>query len=487
MTDNQRNSFAGSIFDNVEENRVSDEAYVAAVGPTLATYMRRAVRLMELLDRDHNQLVVASRDLVAWLDERFQAYNELQFSLQMTAENYFLNNHLIRLDRRQHQRLEGLKETFLGQQINQITFSRGVGAGEVHELLRAMSAVRSRELPSMEGFAQPNLTVKYSTDQADGREYRRDKHRQVVDAYGGLVVKSLLFFQGLRKGTVSSARFIKRMLQRIADGLDEHAHVYIGLIGLRLLPAQDYVHATHTAILSMVIAHQLDLDRRDVVRCGMTAITRDIHRIQQDVANEAEAMNEAKLTLGTEQHFQTNLTTVVQLSRMGASDLVSALRLITSYERGFPYNRALPEYWYKEELRPHLLSRIIELASHYDLWTQGMSGVEAKSPDLALQTLMMQMGSHYDPTLSKMFINLVGFYPVGSTVELSTGVQAFVIRSPTPDRDDRRSTAHRPVVRLMEGSGRIMDLSQEIHQTVRITRIVPPGEVRQTPNAFFLF
>ena len=72
-------------------------------------------------------------------------------------------------------------------------------------------------------------------------------------------------------------------------------------------------------------------------------------------------------------------------------------------------------------------------------------------------------------------------------MELSTGEQAFVLRSPTFQGDDRLSNAHRPVVRLLDGSEQILDLSETRQQHIRVIRIVPKEERRERPSAFFLF
>ena len=98
------------------------------------------------------------------------------------------------------------------------------------------------------------------------------------------------------------------------------------------------------------------------------------------------------------------------------------------------------------------------------------------------------MGSHYDPMLTKLFINLVGVYPVGEIVLLSTGEQALVIRSPAiAESQKNKSVAHRPTVRMLDGSERILDLSAEEHTSIRILKILDREEAKSQPGAFFFF
>ncbi len=468
---------------SVEDGGKRNEAMADVVGPVLCTYMRRLLRQGQMLGAEHNQIAVTAREFVEELDAMFSEHDEKSFTLQMTPENFFLSGQLIKFDVRAFERLETLRKAFLESQVNQVEFSKGIGAGELCELVIAAKMVEHGELPTLELFKQPHLKISLATDLDEVSATRaKNDHRQVVEIYAGLLIKTLLYFARLKRGATPSTRHIKRLLQKMADQLDDHSDVFVGLLHMRLLPAQEFVHSANTAVLSMVMARAVGLSRHDVVRCGMTAISRDIHRVQGLIEQEEE-----EVELGAESHFKTNLSSVMTLSQMGTNDLVSALRLVTTYERGFPYNKPLPEFWYHEDMRPHLLSRIIEIASHFDIWTQGMEGREALTADLALHNLMAQMGTYYDPTLAKLFINVVGVYPVGSTVELSTGERALVIKSPIMELDQHLSNATRPTVKTLGVNARIMDLTAADHFSVKIVRIVPKEELDSQPSAMLLF
>lgn len=473
----------GTVF-TVESTTKRDDAVIKEIGPRLCTHLRKIFRLGEMLDPDHNQLVLATREMAEWIESSFVKSGESTLTLQMTADNFFINGQLMKLDNHQFARVVVLQEMLLKVQVNQVTFARGVGAGEVQSLCRSVLDVTRGKMASMELFVQPNLKLAFVATEDSSGMGLGDEFRKLVQVYAGLMIKSAVYFHQIRNHANPSTRNIKRMLQRMYDELEERADVLVGLINMKFFPSQDFIHAANTASLSMVLAHAVGLDRRDVVRCGLTAITQNIERYKQQDLFEDE---DAEIELGADSHYQTNLTSVITLSEMGTSDLVSALRLVTSYEKGFPYNRPLPKHWYEEELRPHLLSRIIEIASHFDIWLYGLEGYEAMEPDLALQSLMSQMGSHYDPALSKLFINLLGIYPVGSIVELSTGQHAFVLRSPSLKTEGKLSHAHRPVVRLMDDSGRIVDLCEIDNQHIRVLRIVPREEQQARPTAMFLF
>lgn len=460
------------------EIKVEDQ-FVFAVGPTLCTFLNRILKVVSMFNADHTQMNVAATDFVDWMKPQFERFNEDKFSLQITGKNFFLNGQLLKFDQRTFVRNSVFRDQFMSWSINQLTFHRGIGAGEVVQMGHAIhNALRSQTF-SLEFFKQPHLKLESVVEKELDLPETDDK-RQMIEMYAGLVVKTSIFFDRIKKGSNSSTRFVKRIVQKIADELDEHAFLFVGLINLRLIEGQDFIHATNTCIYSMLLAHACGLDRQDTVRCGMTALTQNIERLRSTT-------EETEFSVGDETHYGTNIGTVVTLSELGANDLLSALRLVTSYERGFPYDKPLPKNWYQEEMRPHVLSRIIEIARHYDIFTLGLQGSEPVDADRALQKMMSNMGGHYDPQLFKIFVNVVGIFPVGSVVALSTGDQAIVIRSPLLITGHGLSAANRPTVKMLDKTGRIVDLGQSQHRGLRITQMVPKSEIREQPGALFLF
>jgi len=480
MTETSTNTIQNTLFLQ-ERTTKTDDILVREVGPQICTFLSRIIKLSQLFAVEHAQTLQACREFAEWLEEAMRANSEEFLQLQMTDANYFVNGQLIRMDARAYATTLEVRTTLLGYALNQITFSRGIVSDELLELVRLLRDVRGAGTLSIQDFRQPHLELANVAEQELDVPETEDERRVIIEIYASLLVKASVYFHRLRRGAQPSSKYIKRLVQQIAERLGDQGDIFVGLINLRMVTGQDFVHAVNTSIYAMMLAEAIRLDRMDVVRCGMTAMTQDIDRLQV-----VEAESDETFSTGDETHFRTNLSAVTSMSRIGATDVLSALRLVTSYERGFPFNRPLPASWYREELKPHLLSRIVEIARHYDIATQGLEG-ETKTPDRALQAMMMTMGSHYDPNLMRIFVNVVGIYPVGCVVELSSRERAVVMRSPEVVTEDRISNAVRPIIRMLDGTERIIDLALEQNQGLRIVRIVEEKELSERPGAFFLF
>mgnify|MGYP001765210720 CR=1 FL=1 len=93
--------------------------------------------------------------------------------------------------------------------------------------------------------------------------------------------------------------------------------------------------------------------------------------------------------------------------------------------------------------KPHVFSRIVAVADAYDTVTAARRGTaQALRPDLAMKWIAVGLGSVYDPVVGKVFLRMMGAYPVGSVVQLDSGELAVVLRPPEARVD-------RPVVQVV--------------------------------------
>jgi hypothetical protein len=71
--------------------------------------------------------------------------------------------------------------------------------------------------------------------------------------------------------------------------------------------------------------------------------------------------------------------------------------------------------------KPSLFSRIVQLVDVYDAMTTVRPYQDARTPDHAIRVLVREKGATFDPLLVKVFVDMMGLYPVGTLVRLHTG------------------------------------------------------------------
>ena len=74
-----------------------------------------------------------------------------------------------------------------------------------------------------------------------------------------------------------------------------------------------------------------------------------------------------------------------------------------------------------------IMTKIVSIADQYDAMTSSrVYSRIPRPPDGALRIMMENGGSQLDPTLMKLFVNLIGVYPIGSLVLLNTREMGLV-------------------------------------------------------------
>jgi hypothetical protein len=156
-------------------------------------------------------------------------------------------------------------------------------------------------------------------------------------------------------------------------------------------------------------------------------------------------------------------------------DIVSTLRVLVTYERGCAFSQPISAPFYRSPRQLHLATRIIDLCRTYDLLIQGLEGYKTRRPDLAIEYIQSRSGEVFDGPLVELMISTLGVYPIGTTVLLSSGEKAVVIKTPDPTTDPRR-----PILRLLSlENPKVIDMSDKEYQTLDILKAIDidPGEI----------
>jgi hypothetical protein len=102
----------------------------------------------------------------------------------------------------------------------------------------------------------------------------------------------------------------------------------------------------------------------------------------------------------------------------------------------------------KSKKRVSLFGKILTIADVFDALTSPrIYRPRAFSPDHALGMMLEGSGKDFDPILLKVFLNMLGVYPIGTFLYLDTGEMGIVIESP------KNGDKARPKVVLLKNDG----------------------------------
>jgi len=111
-------------------------------------------------------------------------------------------------------------------------------------------------------------------------------------------------------------------------------------------------------------------------------------------------------------------------------DNLSAMMMAVAFEHHLQHDfSGYPRLTYQ---KMGLFARLISIVDNYDSLTSSrVYHRVAKSPEKVIRFMLSKAGKSYDPVILKLFASVVGIYPVGTVLLLSSGEVAVVMKNKT--------------------------------------------------------
>jgi len=330
---------------------------------------------------------------------------------------------------------------------------------------------------------ETRATVAEDAEKEAGLNLRARKNYSY--AMAGLHDLAMKLAEGQRPGVGK----LVRVMQNMVNILTEDETVLLGLSSLRIYDDYTYSHSVNVAMLSMCLGKSIGLSRRALEKLGLAAIFHDLGKldIPKKIITKADKLTDSEYNL-IKSH---TLHSVRQIIMLRASQKRKSQILLPPFEHHMKFDHS--GYPSSPRRSLSLFGRIIAIADVYDAITSPRVYRQSLlSPDRALVYMKKKEGTDFDPILLKIFLKMLGLYPVGTLVKLDTGEIAIVSSAPLAGSDDCR-----PGVVLLERDyeGRFMktgraSLAERDEQTGAylrsVVRTYHPAEFNIQP-AQFLF
>lgn len=220
----------------------------------------------------------------------------------------------------------------------------------------------------------------------------------------------------------------KRVIQNMIDILVEDESFLLGLGTIRDYDDYTYTHSVNVAILSMCLGKRLGLSRTLIEQVGLCGLFHDLGKV--DIPVELITKTSRLTPEEYELVKKHPIYSIRQIMRFSTDHEMKARFLLAPFEHHLGVDLSgYPKTARQEPLG--LLSRILSIADHYDALTSSRSyRATPFSPDMALRIMVEISGSVLDPILLKVFIDMIGVYPLGSFLLLDTGELGIVSEVP---------------------------------------------------------
>jgi HD-GYP domain-containing protein (c-di-GMP phosphodiesterase class II) len=227
-----------------------------------------------------------------------------------------------------------------------------------------------------------------------------------------------------------------RMVHKLIDMVTEDRDVLFGLSTIRHYDDYTFTHSINVAILSMCLGHRIGLSKKSLEILTLSAVFHDLGKIDvpKSILNKPGKL--------TDQEFKEmknhSLYSVRQILMLKTTQQKKAEMLLAPFEHHLKYD--LSGYPQTPRSKPlSLFGRIIAIADVFDALTASrVYRPYAIIPDQALSIMQEGSGKDFDPLLLKVFINMIGVYPIGTLLKLDNGEIGLVAKY-TGERGEKQN------------------------------------------------
>ncbi len=271
--------------------------------------------------------------------------------------------------------------------------------------------------------------IKYDASELDRKQIVKKTYFNAVSLAKNISKK-------LSTGEKIHLKRAKRVMETIANHIIEEESMLIGMTTIKDFDEYTYNHSVNVSILSIALGQRIGLPRKSLADLGLSALLHDIGKteVRIEILNKKSNFSEEEW----KEMRRHPVWGAQAIFRIKGIDTSSMSAFISSFEHHLNYDLSgYPKL--KSSLKLSLFSRIIAIADQYDAMTS--SRVYSRTPippDKTLSIMVERSGKQLDPYLLKIFMTMVGVYPLGSLVMLNTNELCLVFENnPNQDFPDR--------------------------------------------------
>ncbi len=278
----------------------------------------------------------------------------------------------------------------------------------------------------------------------------------------------------------TQARRLRRVTQAVVDQTLRDPSSLLALTTIKDFDRYLLSHSTNVAILAVILGQRLGLSKARLGELCIAAFLHDSGKLEvlPEVLNKPGSLDEQEWE-EVRRHPVLAAYAILGTGRLSPSVMRAVVVAFEHHLRedmsGYPRLRT------GLKRRMTLFGKIVAIVDCYDALTTARSYREYNfTPHEAILYLIANAGTHFDRKLVKTFVEIMGLYPPGTLVELTSGEFGLVCAAPAVGLP-----FDRPRVRILTGDrvGSVVDLSEREGETYcrSVARVINPANLGQVP------
>ena len=320
--------------------------------------------------------------------------------------------------------------------VERIVVDRGVEIAELTGLVHALASADAAQVGSVTGLPHirvGRLQVEHRVDAPSGdiATFRR--------LYDDAVSVASRIWDGAQTEGKPDPNASRGIVDSLAEAVAQNRTALLALTALKNYDNYTFTHMVNVSILTMGQARGLGIEGALLREFGLSALMHDIGKVKTptEILNKPDKLDDREFEI-MKRH------TVDGAEILRRTPEIPALTPIVAFEHHLRLDgTGYPNGVIRGQL--NLATMLCGVADVYDAMRSQRHYQEAFPTDRILAVLQRNDGTQFDQNLVRRFAQLVGIYPAGNLVRLSTGEIAVVLKTYAPD-------PYRPRVRVLRGA-----------------------------------
>ena len=229
--------------------------------------------------------------------------------------------------------------------------------------------------------------------------------------------------------------------------IDDNAAVAVDISALKTSDEYTFKHSVDVATMSMIVAKNMNMSQQDVYNIGIAGLLHDMgkSRIPLNILNKPGRLTDEEFAV-MKQHSLLGYRIIKEKNKFNDNICFAVLQHHEKMDgSGYPMGVS------SDKIVPY--AKILSVVDVYDALVTERPYKKAFSQRTAVE-MVMSMSGELDITAMRSFLSSVILYPVDSTVELSNGEKARVVKNSA-------LSVLRPTVVGLQ-SGRVYNLAEDL-------------------------
>jgi putative nucleotidyltransferase with HDIG domain len=354
--------------------------------------------------------------------------------LKIVRDNFFFNNIRILVKADKYAIFKAFWQEMRRRWIGEVEFTEKVG-GEEHlkDFIYLLSGleennesnylyvkkqleyrgIESIQVGKLEFFKDEDIYI----DSEDQKKYSKEVYFKSI----GLVKEVV---ESINQQKALNIRKAKRLMQNAVNAIMQDDSTLLGLANIKNYDEYTFNHSVNVAIYAIALGQRVGIPKKHLSHLGMAGLFHDMGKtkIPKEVLNKTGKLSPEEWVI-MRSHPVIGTELIMRMKEWGE---LSTRMIEGTFEHHLRYDlTGYPRLTRKRKLT--LFGRIITIADFYDALVRPR--VYNRFPYVSekiLGIMLERSGKDFDPAIVKVFINMIGIFPLGTLVLLNTNEMGLV-------------------------------------------------------------